>query len=227
MINLIDSDTICYMAAATSPTAEKARYNANDILNALFSDLNVRDYKLYLTGDTNFRYSIYPEYKANRLKVPKPEFLKDVKEYLVAEYNAVVSEGCEADDLLAIDQTTYNNLGMDSRIVSIDKDMLTVPGWNYNPRKKEEKLVSPRDALRYFYMQMLIGDSADGIKGVPGVGPKKAEKLLADATEEEEMFNIVRDAYSCDPAMLMNGQVLHLWRFIGDIWKPKWELESI
>lgn len=215
------------MASHAALSSQQARYNASDILNKLFAELNVSDYKLYLTGDSNFRYSIYPEYKAQRLKVPKPEFLQDVKQYLIEEYQAILSDGCEADDLLAIDQTTYGNLELDSRIVSIDKDMLTVPGWHYNPRTKVERIVSPIEALHFFYTQMLTGDSADGIKGVSGIGKVKAEKLLQGITEEKEMFDIVRDAYSCDPAMLMNGQVLHLWRFEGDIWKPKWELENI
>ena len=38
--------------------------------------------------------------------------------------------------------------------------------------------ISEADADRYFLTQVLTGDTADGYKGVPGIGPKKAEAIL-------------------------------------------------
>lgn len=220
MIDLIDSDTICYMAAASAPTAQQARYNANDILNKLFAELNVFDYKLYLTGENNFRYSIYPEYKAQRLKSPKPEFLQNVKSYLINEYNAEVSDGCEADDRLGVDQHIYIEQGVESRIVSVDKDLDQIIGNHYNPRHKCAYIVSPNDSIRFFYWQLLVGDSADNIKGAKGIGPKKADQILKDCITEKEHYEAVKDYFSCDEELELNAQVLWVWRKPNDKWLP-------
>jgi 5'-3' exonuclease len=210
------------MASHAALSSQQARYNASDILNKLFAELNVQDYKLYLTGDTNFRYSIYPEYKAQRLKVPKPEFLQDVKDYLVDEYDAEVSEGCEADDRLGVDQHIYIEQGIDSRIVSIDKDLDQIIGYHYNPKHKREYVISPNDSIRFFYYQLLVGDSADNIKGAKGIGPKKAESILQDCVTELEHYEAVKDYFSCDEELELNAQVLWIWRKPNDRWEvPK------
>lgn len=206
------------MAASAAPTPHQAIYNVNDILNKLFAELNVIDYKLYLTGDTNFRYSIYPEYKAQRLKVPKPEFLKDVRTHLLNDWDAVLSEGCEADDLLGIDQHIYIQNGIESRIVSIDKDLDQIIGNHYNPKHKREYIISPNDSIRFFYYQLLVGDSADNIKGALGIGPKKAEKILQNCVTEREHYEAVREYFSCDEELELNAQVLWIWRKQNDRW---------
>lgn len=214
------------MAAASAPTSQQACFNAHDIITKLFSDLNVADYKLYLTGSNNFRYQIYPEYKAQRLKVPKPEFLEDVRQCLVRDYDAVVSDGCEADDLLGVDQTIYNEQEIPSRIVSIDKDLDQIVGNHYNPKHKREYIVSPRDSIRFFYYQLLVGDSADNIKGAKGIGPTKAEKILADCITEKEHYDAVEPFFSCDEELELNAQVLWIWRKMNDKWvKPEWIVE--
>lgn len=144
-------------------------------------------------------------------------------------YGAIVSTGCEADDLLGIEQMSYNDASVEeSMICSIDKDLRMIPGWHYHPGLRRRGswiiephryLVSPLDAMRFFYTQLLMGDATDGIKGVVGIGKSKADKLLAHTTTEDEMFNTVREAYSCDPEMLMNGQCLWIWRKENDIWQ--------
>ena len=63
-------------------------------------------------------------------------------------------------------------------IVSDDKDMKTISGRLYRPMSDELLEISAEDADRYFLTQVLTGDTADGYKGVPGIGPKKAEAIL-------------------------------------------------
>ena len=111
-------------------------------------------------------------------------------------------------------------------VVSIDKDLDQFVGWHYNPKKKIRYLISPNDAIRFFYYQMLVGDTADNVKGVKGIGPKKAERILANCETEEEMFDTVRDLYNNDEEMLMNGKVLWLWQKENDIWTPMKELNG-
>jgi DNA polymerase-1 len=61
-------------------------------------------------------------------------------------------------------------------IVSDDKDMKTIPGLLY--RQGELIEVTEADADYWHMYQTLIGDSADGYAGLPGCGPKTAEKIL-------------------------------------------------
>lgn len=184
---------------------------------------------MYLTGENNFRYSIFPEYKANRLRTPRPTFLKETRQCLIDNYRTIVSDGCEADDLLGIEQTISNNAGEETIIVSIDKDLDQIPGWHFFPglrrqgveiRAPKQYLVSPVEARRFFYYQLLVGDSADGIKGAKGIGPKNAEKILADLTEEIDLYNAVKDYFSCEEELMMNARVLKIWTQLNEEWKP-------
>lgn len=215
---LIDADTLAYAASAVAENENEqiARWNANTMVLDTLRKLNTEEYQLYLTGDNNFRYSIYPEYKANRLKMQRPQYLPVVRQHLMDEWGAFMSDGCEADDMLGVDSIAAED---ETILCSIDKDLDQIVGWHYNPRKETTYLVSPLEALRFFYYQLLVGDTADNIKGVKGVGPKKAEKILDGLVTEKEMFEAVRDAYDNEEEMLMNGKVLWIWKQPDDIWR--------
>jgi 5'-3' exonuclease len=76
-------------------------------------------------------------------------------------------------------------------IVSIDKDFMQVPGWHYNFVKKVKKQVTPEEGLRFFYKQILMGDSADNIKGIHRVGEVTATKMLAELKTEKSYTSVV------------------------------------
>jgi len=83
----------------------------------------------------------------------------------------------EADDLLGIIAT--NGKIEKPIICSIDKDMLSVPGWNYNWDKDDwPTYVSQEEADHNWLVQLLMGDSTDCIEGMKGIGKVKAEKLI-------------------------------------------------
>lgn len=103
-------------------------------------------------------------------------------------------------------------------IASLDKDLKQIPGRHYNWRKDEFDIVHPVDGLRSFYRNMLIGDTADNISGVDGIGKVKAGRIIDDLESEEDMFNAVRALYKDDARLLMNGQCMWLWRKENDIW---------
>jgi DNA polymerase-1 len=65
-------------------------------------------------------------------------------------------------------------------VVSIDKDMRSVPGLVYSPMKADEGImeITESAADRAHFYQTLIGDPVDGYTGCPGVGPIKANKIL-------------------------------------------------
>lgn len=166
----------------------------------------------YLSGESNFRYDIYPEYKANR-KQEKPIWLQDCREYLVTTWGAHVTEGYEADDALGI-AARSNTI-----IASDDKDLLQIPGQHYNVRTQKSIEISEDEAIWMFYYQLLVGDSADNIKGCRGIGKVKANQALEVGMSEWDMFEVCRNLYNNDEEMLMNGQLLHILRKEGDIWQ--------
>ena len=187
-----------------------------DLVDDIIVKSEADSFKIYLTGKDNFRYTIYPEYKAHRPK-EKPFWLQAIRDYLVANFNAEVINGQEADDALGINQTP------DSVICSIDKDLLMIPGHHYNFVKDEKIYVSNFSAIHHFYMQCLQGDRADNIKGIPKVGPKKAEAILAGCGNEKEMFDAVRDAYGNDEEFLMNARVLWIRRNENEDYKDRFD----
>jgi 5'-3' exonuclease len=215
---------------AEGQSEQIARWNVNAAIEKIIADWNLNEIKLFITGENNFRYGIYPEYKANRLKTPRPKFLEVCKQHLVDHWGAIRSDGCEADDLLGIEQTANHNAGVESVIISIDKDLDMIPGWHYSPeitrlgrvvKQARRYIVSPNESIRFFYWQLLIGDKGtDNIPGAVGIGPVKAEKILgADYKSGLEYYNSVIDYFSCEEELDMNAQCLYIWRQPNDNWK--------
>ncbi len=154
----------------------------------------------YDTKGPVFRHKISADYKANR--PPMPEDLVPQIPYIhkmVAAYNllSMSADDLEADDLIASAARRLVEQGCKVVIVSGDKDLLQLVSeditmWDpMNDRLMdvaavEEKYgLSPVQLLDYL---SLTGDSADNISGVPGVGPKTAQKLLAEYKTLEGLY---------------------------------------
>ena len=179
MIALIDSDSMTYkfcFACAGEPL-EYVLGEVDQYIHDIVSNLGTDDFQLYLTGPACWRRDKYSDYKANR-KTEKPPFWQEVRDHLVQEWNAVVSDdGREADDHVAAAQTEQ------TCIVSIDKDLNTIQGWHYHPDKKLKYFVSQEDADLFFWCQMIMGDTTDNIKGIPRKGKMAAYKILSEAVD--------------------------------------------
>lgn len=235
---LVDGDLFAYRCAASAENDNEhiAAARMETLLDSCLTETNSTEFEIFLSGPTNFRYQVFPEYKANRLKQERPKYLTHCKDYLQDKYNATVADNCEADDCMGIAQTAQT-VETPTIICSLDKDMLQVPGWHYsweiqggpaNKRWLKEAClqeISPIEGLRRFYKQLLMGDSSDGIKGVEGIGPVGAAKMLNHLETEEEMFDVVRDAYGFDEIMLMNGKCLWIQRQVGQMWSLPFERE--
>lgn len=141
------------------------------------------DVYLCLSSSTHWRKQILPSYKANR--GPKPVMYPDVREYAVAKYNCVEWEGLEADDTMGILQTAAEP--HTSVIVSDDKDMMTIPGFLYRPKRNEKMNVKADEAFWHHMYQTLVGDSTDNYKGCPGIGPKRAAAIIGDVPTWENI----------------------------------------
>jgi DNA polymerase-1 len=159
----------------------------------------------------NFRYDVAKTkpYKGTRNN-PKPFHFYNILADLLANYKCVISgDGLEADDMMSIEQ--YRR-GVDTIICSRDKDLRICPGWHYSWECGKQRAIGPvftdkigwlekreNDVLGYglsfFYYQMLVGDTADNIPGLPKFGKVKAFDLLKDLKTEQELFQIVRDLY--------------------------------
>jgi len=225
MLLLIDADIFCYRIgfACEEESEEVACKTMTNYLTTIIEDLvmdsddEAHDVELYLTGPDNFRhdYAVTAEYKGNRKSNNKPSHIAALRDYLVEEHGAVVTQGEETDDRIAI-RATQNP---EAIIVSLDKDFYQLVCGHYNFVKKELFYITKEEAVYNFYMQFLVGDNADNIKGVYGVGPKKAAKLLEGKTELEMYATCVEELGSEERA-IENGILLHLRREDDEIWQP-------
>ena len=127
-------------------------------------------------GGKYFRHNILESYKGTRKASQKPMGYHSLVEYLKDKYSYLQVPMLEADDTLGILATN----GEYSRniIVSVDKDMLTIPCEYYNMDKEITETVDTKLADYMHLYQTLVGDSTDNYKGCPGVGPKKAADIL-------------------------------------------------
>ena len=162
--------------------------------------------------------SLYPAYKANRKDKPKPVHLQACREYLIKEWNAIVSNGNEADDLIGIEATACDDM-MGYIICSIDKDLKQIPGNHWNFVTKDKVFVSPLDGLKSFYKQLILGDVSDNIPGYDGKARQKWPKFMLthhdtiDALADElDMFNYIEGIYSESADILLNGKLLFIQR---------------
>lgn len=221
MLALLDGDLILFRCAASAENdpVDIAIHRAEELLDLLITKTEATEYKFFISGDGNFRKEIYPEYKGNRT-AEKPKHLLDLREWAITKANAEVSQHqLETDDYLGIYQATEG-----TTIVSLDKDLLQIPGKHYRwaiataKWSKPEQYITQTDleGLRLFYEQCLKGDVSDNVKGVKGVGEKGATKLLAPCTTEREMIDVCLEQYNSEEEFLMNAQCLYILRSFDD-----------
>jgi len=132
------------------------------------------------TDKQDFRKDLIdPTYKSHRIGNRKPLCFYDLKAKMIAELPCRSFPGLEADDVMGILATKP---GPDTKIIiSRDKDMRTIPARVYADGKFYN--ITQEEADYQHLYQTLVGDASDGYKGCPGIGPKKAEKLLQDAID--------------------------------------------
>jgi 5'-3' exonuclease len=215
MLALVDADTIAYRCAAScEPTKIKperepldlAIRRADELCYRILSDAQSEKYRFFLTGSENFRKLIYPEYKANRARLPRPEWLEPVREFLITEWKAEIATGCEADDYLGIYAT------QDSIICGNDKDLLQIPGQHYNFVTGNFLWVDDEAAAMALWSQMLIGDPSDNLPGIDGLGKVKARRRL-EGLSPREMEDTVRSLYTaCGRDFLLYHRLYRLIR---------------
>ena len=207
-IYLIDGSSYIYRAYYAIPHLSNARGAAT---NAVYGFTNmllkvVRDEKpdhlavIFDAKGPTFRKEIYPEYKANRAKMPEdlvPQ-IPLIKEVVRAFNMPVVEkEGFEADDIIATLAERFAASGMAVTVVTGDKDLMQVVGERVRlldtmkdkvsgPEEVRERFGGPPEQVKE--VLALAGDSSDNIPGVPGIGEKTAKELIGQFGSLENLL---------------------------------------
>lgn len=147
-----------------------------------------------------FRHRLYDQYKANRPPMPDDLSVQIpfIKRFVAASNILMLEEkDVEADDIIASVIKRFTPLGHKVVVVSGDKDLLQLVSDDvvmWDPMKdkvmdqeavKEKYGLPPNQLLDFF---ALVGDSSDNVPGVPGIGPKTAEKLIGEFTTLDGLY---------------------------------------
>ena len=184
----------------------------------------VGEYEVKYVHNHRYEIAVTKPYKGTR-KNPKPFHFYNIMAYLMHKYEYMVMEnGLEADDAMCIHQMRrmkhghFNDRGqltyeLDTVICSRDKDLRICPGFHYSWECGKQRSVGPHYTdrlgsltkgengktlgygLKFFYYQMLVGDTADNIPGLKGWGDVGAKKLIQDLPDEMAILKVVKEAY--------------------------------
>lgn len=176
-------------------------------LFAFFREYKPKRFLVALDPATKtFRHEMYPEYKANREKAPDdlhaqvPNIIKQLDNLGI---NHITVNGFEADDVMA---TVAHKIEKESDVYVItgDKDLLQLVDSRVHILKpvtggyedltpeevKNSKGINPDQVVDWL---ALIGDSADNVPGVAGIGPKGAVKLLDNYGTLESIYENIEN----------------------------------
>jgi DNA polymerase-1 len=234
---LVDADVLVYQASNSVQRTiewepgmwtvhgdlEQAKEIVDRKLASICSALSADKLVLALSDYSDpWRKVIMPEIKANRAGVAKPILLHPLREYLHERYDVYQRPTLEGDDVLGILSTHPTLMPGQKIIVTIDKDLKGVPGFLVNMKELEEhgedalKEISEAEANAFHLYQALAGDPSDGYSGCPGIGPKKAEKILEGldgAAAWEAIVAAYRKAGLGEEVALVNARVARICRY--------------
>ena len=201
---LIDGNSLAYRAFFALPDSmatsdgrpTNAIFGLASMLVKLVSEYRPRQVVVAWDAGMSGREEVYPEYKAHR--PPKPDLLREQWPSLVElveafGYANVSVEGYEADDVIATIATEAAERGIETVVVTGDRDAFQLVGEHVRvmatakgiteTRLYDEAGVLERYGVRPDQVTDLIGlkgDSSDNIPGVPGIGDKTAAALLGE-----------------------------------------------
>ncbi len=236
-------------------TPVNAVYGFTSMLMKLVDDMQPDHIAvIFDTSRQTFRSEIYPQYKCNRSEPPDeliPQFalVRAATEALSLPQLEV--PGFEADDLIATYATLAEADGLETVIVSSDKDLMQLVRANISmldPMKQRrigaEEVVERFGVLpeKVVDVQALAGDSTDNVPGVPGIGIKTAaelinlygdlETLLASAEEikqpkrRENLINFAEQARISRQLVLLRDDAPTPMA-LGDLRRPERDMDRL
>ena len=175
---------------------------------------------IFISEGSNFRYDIAKRkpYKGTRVS-KKPYHFDNLTAYIKGQTDHLIATGIEADDLMCIIQTKYQEdpyVFNNTIICSRDKDLRQCPGWHYGWELGNQPSFGPElvdrlgrmelirtgsqpkivaTGFHSFCVQVLMGDVVDNIPGIKGLGPVAVYELLNGAMSEKELMDRVITAY--------------------------------
>jgi 5'-3' exonuclease len=152
---------------------ELACEEANKYLHDILQVTEAEAYIGFIGGSSKERKEVNSDYKSNRTKERPANFI-ELMTHLRMNWNIFLITDHETDDYVA----SYAKQIPNSFTVSPDKDINGLIGDHWNPKRIEWTNVNDHYARLYFWSSMITGDSSDGVKGLPGKGPKYAERVL-------------------------------------------------
>lgn len=230
---LVDADILLWRASSAVQTnidwgggvfssgADFAR--ARDYFDAEVRELalKLRAQKVLLAfsdAKRNWRKELWSDYKANRSGKARPVVFWQLRSHAEDRYDHRWYPGLEGDDVLGIFATAPHDAKESRIVVSSDKDLQTVPCRLYNPNKPERgvRVIQQHEADEYHMIQSLTGDPTDGYKGCPGVGPKKADRVLTVGLSWAQKWEAIVRCYKehglPESVALMNARVARILR---------------
>lgn len=199
---LIDGDSILYSANYKSEDdIEKCKYKIHNkiqqITLAVEQSYNIIQTTIFVGGDNNFRYEIYPKYKSNR--DGKHENIAILHKYMVEELGAIKSVYGEADDSIYTAVLMARGYCV---VASNDKDLKSFiygcPIYNYQTSEKYiggYDILTKDETIHNFVCQLMTGDSGDGVNLSPGIGPKYCEEAIYEGMSVYEYSKQLLLAY--------------------------------
>ncbi len=238
---LLDGDILAFMATTSteyvtqwSPTLWTLHANLDegiakfdDSLQEIVESLGGDRVVVALSDYSHPRWRnarVMPEYKASRKPKRKPITYQPLREYIEEKYETFERPGLEGDDVLGILLTDSRFApGTEKVVVSIDKDMLTLPGLHINFAhcrelgEWEPRTVAEDEANYMHFIQSLTGDPTDGYRGCPTIGPKRGAKILEPWFGQDGMlWATIVTAYAKqglgEEVALMNARVARICR---------------
>ncbi|MCT4600491.1 MAG: DNA polymerase I [Marinifilaceae bacterium] len=168
-----------------------------------------------------FRHDRYPEYKAQR--PPMPDDLRNSIPYIEKLLDAmnikqIKIDYYEADDVVGTIAKRAEKQGFVVYMMTPDKDYAQLVSENiymYKPKKKDKdvEIMGIQEVLASFGIEDvsqvidilgLMGDSADNVPGCPGVGPKSANKLVAQYKNIDGIYEHISELKGKQKENLIN-----------------------
>lgn len=244
---LLDADQMIYKAASTVKRLDTAIRRFYQLVLEEKFYTNSKEVRAYITPSDNFkcgRYLLptvkpYQGQRATREEIPlkaplKAHLIANPHEYAAQGIEIIFDYQAEADDRIIEDSIAFGERGL---VSSFDKDMNLCRGPKWNPElgtintiddaygwikydKSRGKVVG--HGLKFWYSQMLMGDSADFVAGLTkyegkNVGPAKAFQLLKDIHTEYDAAVMIVEAYAAiNQNVLAEAECLWLRRSSTD-----------
>jgi DNA polymerase-1 len=155
---------------------------------------------IFDAGRHTFRNRLYDQYKAQRPEAPEelvPQFALVRQATAAFGVPAIELADWEADDLIASYARAATEAGGRAIIISSDKDLMQLlrPGVEMQDPIKQKAIGLPEVMEKFgvapeqlIDAQALIGDTADNVPGIPGIGPKTAAQLITEYGDLEAIL---------------------------------------